>query len=877
MIDNKSPISALSAQPAPGALSRRRFVQYMGLSAAMVRSGKATAGTPADAHRPARRISDAAFRKARAVAERLVSRMTIKEKISQTGNFSPGIPRLGIAAHNYWHEALHGLTPWGTSFPQPLGLSCSWDIDLAYRVYTAISDEARASNRLTGASLTFFSPQVLNLHRDPRWGRCEEAPGEDPYLASQWVIAVCRGMQGSESEFLKTAICGKHFICNNTEDDRFHVSATVDPRSFWEYYTRAYQAAVVDGDIFSFMGAFNAVNGVPCCADHRLLTDILRKRWGFRGFVISDCGAVADICTQHHYVATLPEAAAAAIKAGCDLTCGTSPQRHLLQAYKLGLVLEQTITRAVVRAYTVRALLGEFSPRGAAPFSNISADVINSSAHQALAVEAARKSVVLLKNESDFLPLDRLKLRKVAVIGPMADECHRGGYSGACWVHVSPLQGIQRALGHSGRDPRLTTFDVIERSPEVQVQVGGMGHTYLGNIKAGSWAKFPARGFDGVSSVVLSVESSNPSGGEVSIHLDSLKSKPIATGHVPHTGEWNAWRTIKAKLAAPIHGSHSIWVSFSGNGDRLLNLQWIQFSPRPAPSPPKPGRPEVIFRKGCPIAGRGNVKMLASAVKAARSADAVILVCGVSQQIDMEGRDRKSTSLPKVQRDLIRAVHAANPRCVLVLSTNNTVAINWPQKHLPAIVAAIYGGQAQGTAIADVLFGDFNPCGKTNCTWYRSVKQLPPFHDYNIRKGRTYMYFKGRPLYPFGYGLSYTRFQYSDLRLSARKLGPGGTIRISARITNTGMRDGAEIVQLYMTPPPSPVERPIRQLVGFARVEIKAGQSKNVTMLLEYDPQRLGYWDTHRQGWVVQPGEMKLIVSRSSADSDLSGSVELQA
>lgn len=861
-----------------GGHSRRLFVKYLSALGMLGGAGQTFAKSM---RRPdadgAARISDVAFQRARRTAEKLVSRMTVEEKISQTTNQSPGIGRLGIKGHDYWHEALHGLTPWGTSFPQPLGLSCSWDLDLARRVYTAVSDEARAFNKESGAGLTFFSPQVLNLHRDPRWGRCEEAPGEDPFLASRWVVAVCRGMQGVDREYLKTVICGKHFICNNTEDDRFHISATVDPRSFWEYYTRAYKAAVTEGDIFSFMGAFNALNGVPCCADHRLLTDILRHRWGFRGYVISDCGAVGDICSQHHYVATLPEASAVAIKAGCDLTCGDNPPRHLSKAYQLGLVSEQVIAEAVTRAFTARALLGEFNADGAPPFNNISKSVINSPAHQMLAVEASRKSVVLLKNENNFLPLDRSKLSKVAVIGPMANNCHRGGYSGACWVHVSPLDGIRRALGHTLISPHLGVPQVQKRGPQVQIGVGGTGHAYLSNLHPESWAEFAEQTFANVDTVTIRAESANKNGGDVHIHLDSLTGDPVCTIHVPRTGDWGAWRNFRVKLSQPLNGRHKVFARFSGEGQNLLNLEWVKFSPPPAHKPPEPGKPEIIFSKGCSINGRTNPKALAAAVEAARDADVVLLVCGVSQQVDSEGRDRSKTSLPRAQRDLIKAVHTVNPKCALILSTNNTVAVNWEQRHLPAIVAAIYGGQAQGTGIADVLFGDFNPCGKTNCTWYRSVKQLPPFHDYTIRDGRTYMYFKGKPLYPFGFGLSYTSFHYSNLRISGPQLGLRGAITVRATITNTGNRDGAEIVQLYITPPKSTVKRPLRQLVGFERVELKAGSHKTITMHLPFDEQSLGYWDETRGGWVVQAGRMKVVVARSSAHSDLVGSVQLMA
>jgi beta-glucosidase len=823
-------------------------------------------------------ISNEAYAAARKRAQELVARMTLDEKIRQTGNVAAAIPRLNIAAHHYWNEALHGLAngQWGTSFPQPLALAGSWNLELALQVYTAISDEARATHRKSGLNLTFFSPQTLNLHRDPRWGRCEEAPGEDPYFASRWVVQVCRGMQGNNADYLKTAICGKHFICNNTEDDRFSVSATVDPRSFWEYYTRAYETAVEEGDIATFMGAFNAINGIPCCADHTLLTDLLRRRWGFRGYVISDCGAVEDICTRHHYVKTPAAAAAAAINAGCDLTCGNDPWKQLAQAVTLGLVSEGTISEAVTRAFTVRALLGEFDAPESVPFNHISMAVINSPKHQALALQAARESIILLKNQNNLLPLNRNKLKRVAVIGPMADQCHRGGYSGGCWIHVSPLQGIARALGIDAADAFIEPSQVAAHSAGVEVQIDGMGHRCIGNLGNDSWVEYEPQNFTGVKEIMIRAESST-NGGTVRIMPDSLDAPPIATLHVPHTGQWMAWRDFTAPLHTAMTGSHRMFLRFTGTKGPVMKLQSIRLRPAQAIKPSAPGATECVFAPGCTIAGPKDQKMFDAAIAAARGADVVFLVCGVSQDIDMEGRDRKDTQLPGAQHELIQAIHAVNPRTVLILASNNTVAVNWEQAHVPAIIAALYAGQAQGTAIADVVFGDFNPSGKTCCTWYKSVDQLPPFHDYDIRKGRTYMYFTGQALYPFGYGLSYTQYRYSDLTISRRKLASRGTIAVGVTITNIGKHAGSEIVQMYVTCPTSSVKRPIKQLVGFSRVALRPSESKTVRMALSHGDKALRYWDVKRNRWSLQAGKLLITVGRSSASSDLSAEVELTA
>lgn len=716
------------------------------------------------------RISDAAYRKAWKRAAAMVAKMTLAEKISQTGNGTPkdldtaaaapgkrrpavwltdgaaAIPRLGLPYYNYYSgEALHGLCRNGpvTSFPLPLAMACSWNPELALQVYSAVSDEARAYDKKEKVGLAYYSPQTLNLHRDPRWGRSEEAPGEDPCLVGTWSANVVRGMQGDDPNYLKTTACAKHFICYDTCDNSADVS--VSPRNFWEYYTRAYRTCAMDADVFTFMTAYTAINGVPCSADRFLLTSLLRERWGFRGYITSDCDAVHNILTHYHYANTLPQAVAVAMKAGCDLNCGDTMPRNLGDAVKDRYVSEADISLAVTRLLTVRMLFGEFDPPERVPYNRIGFDVVDSPTNRQLAVEAARQSIVLLKNDQNFLPLEKSKLKTVAVIGPTAGECFLGGYSGKPFVHISPYAGIVDAL-HADKSS-----------------------------------------------------------------LDAL------------------------------------------------------------------GLPTVVFKPGCSIQGPKDESMFAEAVEAAKNADVVIMVCGINQEVDAEGRDRKDIALTGVQHDLIQACFQANPKTVLVIASNNTVAVNWEQDNLPAIVSAIFAGQAQGTAIADVLFGNHNPGGKTCCTWYRSVDQLPPFQDYDIMKGRTYMYFEGDPLYPFGYGLSYTQFEFSNLKLSRQVVSQGETVKISARVTNTGSRDGAEVAQLYVTAPKSPVKRPIKQLVGFRRLELKAGESKTVTFALPYNEQALWYWHEGESKFVLQPGTLKVMIGNSSSHIDLQSEIRLES
>lgn len=838
-------------------------------------------------------ISEAAYQKAWTRAAAMVSRMTLAEKIAQTGGhdalgpgvpankwvFLPAIKRLGLPGYNYYSgEALHGLQRSApvTSFPLPLGMVCSWNPELALRVYTAVSDEARAYNKRDNIGLSYFSPQTLNLHRDPRWGRCEEAPGEDPCLAGAWAVNVVRGMQGDDPNYLKTTACAKHFICNNTDDDRYSVSASVDPRNFWEYYTRAYQACVLEGDVFTFMVAYNAINGVPCAADRFLLTSLLRDRWGFRGYVVSDCDAVACVYSPHHYAATMPQAAALAMQAGCDLNCGNTLTKYLGRAVSLELVSEADIGRAVTHLLTVRFLLGEFDRPEQVLYNRIGFDVVNSPAHQALALEAARQSIVLLKNDDNFLPVDKASLKKVAIIGPLAGF-HLGGYSGSPSIQISPLDGIATALGVYDTDQYVWPDQLEHTSSGVQAQASSEGGTNIGWIGNGSWIEYKPQDFTGKTHLVIRV-ASIISGALIHAHIDSLNGTVIATLKVPDTGGWQKWADVSTPIGA-VRGRHKLFFTFSGNGSAICNMEWFQLQPvKPTSArPSRAGRPVVTFAHGCSIEGPKDEKMFAEAVDSAKHADLVILVCGVNQSVDAEVHDRKNTNLPGAQHELIQACFKANPKTVLVLNTNNTVAVNWEQENLPAIVAAIFAGQAQGTAIADVLFGNYNPGGKTCCTWYKSVDQLPPFHNYDIMKGRTYMYFEGKPLYPFGYGLSYTQFKFSGMKISDTQLGMGGSILISAEITNTGRRDGAEVAQFYITAPKSPVKRPIKQLVGFQRLELKAGESRRVIFTLPYNEQALWYWHEGLRKFVLQPGNLKLMIGSSSSDIHLTGKINLRA
>ncbi len=752
------------------AFNRREFAWLLAIAGAVIAFGQGEETVVPAAEAAAKEagygVSASAFNRARRRAEALIARMTIPERIGQLGVNTPAIKRLGVKPYHFFQQALHGLCKKGpvTSFPCTLALANTWNTELFDRIYTAVSDEARAWYSRHGGGLIMRSPPVVNMARDPRWGRMEETLGEDPCLTGTLAVCAIRAMQGNNQEFLKTAATAKHFLCYNTEDDRMTANASVDPRSFWEYHTRAFRACVEDGHVFSIMTTYNELNGLPTTANRATLTGILRDRWGFRGFVTSDYYAVTEIVKGHHFVPDLTEAVAISLEAGCDHGAGPEYQKYLLKALHLELVTQADINRALARVLTVRFLLGEFDPPKSVPYSNIAPSVLNSPAHQQLALQAARESIVLLKNDGHFLPWDITKIKSLAVIGPMADVCHLGGYSGQPEVHVSPLQGIMEKWGYgSGNGP---------------------------------------------------------------------------------TEEY-------------------LWSSRRGN-------LWV------AP--------------GCTVSGRPNPDLMRLAVDAAHRADHVILVCGSDQAVDREGHDREDITLPGAQHDLIKAVFKANANTVLVLSTNTSQAIVWEQEHLPAILCAQFAGQAQGTAIADVIFGQYNPGGKLATTWYASIKQLPPFHDYSVipdnrrepsqagqASGRTYMYMKDKPLYPFGFGLSYTTFAYSNLKLNRGSLAPGSAIMLSATVTNTGAVRGDEIVQCYIQAPPSPVVRPIKQLVGFARMSLAPGESRQVQFAIDHHDRALHYWDVAQWKFVVQPGTVQVLIGASSSDIRLRGEFALLA
>ncbi len=803
----------------------------------------------------------------------MVSRMTLDEKIDLVGHQTKAVSRFGLQGFNYWNEAIHGVARSGlaTSFPVSKALSSTWDLALTREVATAISDECRIYNNDKNKGLIYWCP-TINMSRDPRWGRDEENYGEDPFLTGKIAVEFIKGMQGDDPKHYKTIATAKHFAANNYEKGRHSTSSDMDDRNLREYYLPAFEMAVKEGNVRSVMSAYNAVNGIPCGANHLLLMDILRKEWGFDGFVTSDCGAVDDVwqTNRHHYVKSGAEAVAVSIRNGEDLNCGTTFQLYAKEALDKGLMTEAELDTALTRVLAARFSVGEFDARNDVSWTTIPSSKLDCEEHRALALKAAREGIVLLKNDNGFLPLSKDKT--VAVIGPLANTVILGGYSGSPVALTTPFEGIAGKLGFVASDGTIQFEDTEEQSvasgsKRLTHEANGSGGN-LGYIYNNDWVAFEGVDFgEGCSRLTVCHAAKNNNPTIARFYLDNLSTTPVAEVKCPTTGNWSTYKETSIDVdPAVCKGKHKVYVKFEGgnNGDKYCaNMDWFRFFDPSVTNPLEEKGPAYYF-KGCDVTGPASTDII-RACEIAAKADVVVFVAGTNLDVSDESNDRTSLDLPGDQQKLLEALYKVNPNIVLVLETCSSVTIPWANENIPAIVEAWYDGQAQGQAIADVLYGDFTPCGKLTSTWYRSLSDLPAgMLEYDIRKaGYTYMYHTKTPLYPFGHGLSYTTFEYSDYALSAGRLTKEGSVEASLKVANTGDRAGAEIVQLYATCRSS-IERPKLQLVGFARVELEPGESADVVIPVNHG--QLAYYNTATHTFDVEEGEVEIHFAASSAD-----------
>ena len=792
----------------------------------------------------------------------LIKQMTLEEKASQLVNQARAIPRLKVPAYDWWSEALHGVANAGTAtvFPEPIGLAATFDDPLIHEMAIVIGTEARAKHNLAVKAgrrdimegLDFWSPNI-NIFRDPRWGRGQETYGEDPFLTGRMGVAFVTGLQGDDPKYFRVISTPKHFaVHSGPEPSRHTIDVQVSKHDMEDTYLPAFRAAVTEGKAESIMCAYNRVNGQPACANTFLLQDELRGAWKFQGYVVSDCDAVVDIYQGHHFVKSQAEAAAASLKKGMDNECADfftlAKDSHDYQPYvdavKQGLLTEADLDVSLKRLFTARMRLGMFDPPEKVPYAQTPESEIDSAAHRELALKMARESMVLLKNDG-VLPF-AADVKRVLVVGPLADsvEVLHGNYSGTASHAVTALEGIRKQFSSAQvRYVAGTNFlrqETVIPSSVLSTDDGKPG------LKG---EYFPGSDFSGTPQVVRT---------DAMVDLQLFHPRPPAITPPPGMKDFSARWT--GYLTPSESGSYQIGLIGSMNrmwlDDKLIVDDAVLHDPnsQELTIPLEKGHRytvKVEFLRGgfgtklvwLPVSADPSFE----AASAARQADVVVAVVGITSKLEGEemkvdlpgfkGGDRTSLSLPAEEEALLGALKGAGKPLVVVLMNGSALAVNWANDHANAILEAWYSGEEGGTAIADTLAGINNPGGRLPVTFYKGIEQLPPFEDYAV-KNRTYRYFEGQPLYPFGYGLTYSKFEYSNLKLSSPELDAGNPLGIDVDVKNASGRPGDEVVELYISFPKVP-GAPLRALRGFTRIHLLAGELRHVKLALQ--PRDLSY------------------------------------
>lgn len=815
--------------------------------------------------------------------EDLISRMTLEEKISQMIEYADSIPRLGIPEYNWWSEGLHGVARAGiaTVFPQAIGLAATFNENLMLDVATVISDEFRAkyndfiskNERERYKGLTIWSPNI-NIFRDPRWGRGQETYGEDPYLTSRMGVAFVKGLQGNDPKYFKTIATPKHYaVHSGPEPLRHEFDVDVSQRDFIDTYLPAFEACIKEGNAQSVMSAYNRFRGESCTGSEYMLTDILRNDWGFDGYVVSDCGAVYDIFAFHKLAKSEAEAAAIAVKSGCDLNCGRA-YRHLQTAIDSGYLIEKDIDIAIKRLFKARFQLGMFDPPEMVAFNKIPIEVNDCQANRRLSVKAARESIVLLKNEDNILPLSK-EMKTIAVIGPNADnaEVMFGNYNGFPSEYVTVAEGIRRkaaadvhvfyAQGCSYHRDYLEKEPVEWQYLSAEGAPGLIGE-YFNNLDL-EGSPFEVRRD---STINFSWFNQAPLPGmnreNYSIRWHGSITTPVSGKYLLSLSGDDGFRLfIDDQLM--IDGWSDGWkrdfnhMRFEAGSQHSIEIDYYQ----------KAWGSNIKLEWGLPT---GDIEI--KALEIAAQSDVIIFVGGLSPKLEgeemkvelsgFEGGDRTSLDLPAVQVDMLKKLKALGKPVILVLMNGSALSINWADKNIDAILETWYPGQEGGTAIADVLFGDYNPAGRLPVTFYKSADQLPAFENYDMQ-GRTYRYFEDVPLYGFGYGLSFTEFEYSELEVP-ETVSTSEEINIQLKLTNTGAYDGDEVIQLYVKHPDSPYPVPVHALKSFKRTHLKAGEQKTISFTLS--PKQLSVINNENQR-IILPGKIQLFVGGQQPNKNL--------
>jgi beta-glucosidase len=849
----------------------------------------------------------------------LVSRMTLEEKVSQLIDRAAPIPRLDVPAYNWWNEGLHGIARSGyaTLFPQAIGNAATWDVPLLHSIGTVVSIEARAKyndavlhgNHDRFYGLTIWSPNI-NIFRDPRWGRGQETYGEDPFLTSRLGVAFVKGIQGDDPNYFRAIATPKHYaVHSGPESTRHRVDIDPTEHDLWDTYLPAFRATITEGKADSIMCSYNAVDKVPACASKMLLGDILRGDWGFQGFVTSDCDAIDDFSQPngHHYSADHATGSAAGILAGTDTDCGTA-YRALTDAVHRNLITEAQLDVSLKRLFTARMRLGMFDSPDKMSYAALPFSLVNSSENADLALRAARESMVLLKNEDGFLPLKPDGGQTIAVIGPLAASriALEGNYNAIPLHPVLPIDGVVAEFGSGhvlyaqgspyimgGEVPVPRTLLRTAADPKVE----GLTAEYF---KQASFESAPAMtrvdkeiDFDWAFANPVPSLSADTTASSFAVRWTGTIAAPVA-----ETDNFQ----IRLPFCFPCEGKLKFAIYFDGK----------PLEPLPPPHTDGPGRlppsgrnfgaiqhfsipfadtnPHTLrieYMQSGRIAGGGlafewsprHELLQELAVAAAKKADVVVAFVGLTARLEGEemrvdakgfaGGDRTDIGLPDVQEELIEAVAKAGKPIIVVLLNGSALAVNWAQQNARAIVEAWYPGQSGGQAIAETLSGKSSPAGRLPVTFYTGVDQLPSFEDYSMTN-RTYRYFKGKPLYSFGDGLSYTTFTFSNMKLSAASLQAGDTLTVEADVKNAGSRAGDEVAELYITPPPSTVS-PMLALAGFERLHLNSGETKHV--VFQVDPRTLSQVD-EKGIRSVAPGNYRIFLGGSQPTGDYAKTVK---
>lgn len=825
-------------------------------------------------------------------ADDLLGRLTLEEKVSLMMNGSPAIKRLGIPQFEWWSEALHGIgrNGFATVFPITTAMAASWNDALVYRCFAAASDEARAKNneakqrgeigRYQG--LSFWTPNI-NIFRDPRWGRGQETYGEDPWLTSRMGVAVVRGLQGVNYDgtplpdgngYLKLLACAKHFAVHSGPEwnrHEFNIERLPE-RDLWETYLPAFKALVQEADVREVMCAYQRIDGDPCCGNNRYEQHILRDQWGFNGIITSDCGAINDFYVPGRHGVSTDAAAASAkgVLSGTDVECGSSYE-HLPEAVQRGEIKEADIDRSLRRLLIERMRVGDFDPDELVPWTKIGKEVVASPEHKQLTLDIARQSIVLLKNDG-LLPLSSEEIlsrnSSLIIMGPNANDSTMlwGNYTGYPTQTTTILQGIRkyipdapyiRGCGFTRNEIHESRFDMM-RTPDGQP---GMQATYWNNTE---WQGIPA-------ATTVMTEPINQSNGGATVFAPGVNLENFSARY---EGIFTPTRDEVLTLREGSDDKIRIYVN-----DELVIEQWksrhrIDYKEK-----------EMTFKAGESYRIRIDYVQLEDMaamqfdlfqrtiptkeelLSQIGTADTIIFVGGISPQLEGEemkvdepgfkGGDRTNIELPQVQRDLLRMLHEAGKRIIFINCSGGAMALAPEVETCDAMIQAWYGGEQAGQAVAEVLFGDYNPSGKLPLTFYRSTNDLPDFLDYRMTN-RTYRYFKGKALFPFGYGLSYTTFEIGEPEYIYNK------VRVSVK--NTGSRDGDEVIQVYIRRP-ADKNGPLKTLRAFQRVSLKAGETKHLTMDFPHD--RFECWDSKTNTMRVIPGHYQLMVGTSSRPQDL--------